>query len=685
MKLRTHGPTVRTVWLVLGGVAAITAAACAQKESGNEGRGQAAPGPAPVLQSKERNGAPRQSALVQCNDFNQMLPLTADAPWGAVGYISNGCSATLIGPQHILTAAHCVVRNARDDAGEAFWQPNINFYPNYHPDRAAGTHPRVPIQRAVVGTRTGTGGVFQPSDWAIARLVTPVTDFPFLATDFPVAGDVNQSGGYPRDFLAIRALKGDMTACNAAPFPDEPSFPNPDFDCCAFTFCNCTALNQWWNVGFIDGSCSTTQVTADQEVVTSCSARGGSSGSPILWNSGNGFRVTGVVHGTGPDQCGDVRCGPETPVTVGPAQPRFRDVPWFASNAVVGRDETNGAITQVFAKDTDRNRIGRRKRAGSAPDATFGEWQGMAAPDADNFERLAAGNTSDSKPFLIGASRGTGALFELRANPDWGSWTDLDPPPGRAIHDVDLSANGAGAPVLIGSQAETGGWVFRRSRIGAGAGDPWGPWELLINGFTADVYTSVTTIRRDGDGVQMVFMSTDTGGVRWMRDPMPVSLPEDFSDANLAGVVIEDLDTGWLPDKRAFVVAVDNQSRIWFRTQNAPAGDVWLPWQSLRLGATNGGCPAGTSCYYSPDMPSANCQRPNLPDRLATITASRWMEASTVIPVLLATDRSGTIYYSTFEPDPTPCDVPAGCTCDTSVHWQPWRTFYHFGKYRSDR
>ena len=76
--------------------------------------------------------------------------MTQNAPWGAVGYLNDGCTATLIDGYHILTAAHCV-RNGNTGA----WVPNgdfpnpLRFYPNFHPNRI--NPPRYRVARSVGG------------------------------------------------------------------------------------------------------------------------------------------------------------------------------------------------------------------------------------------------------------------------------------------------------------------------------------------------------------------------------------------------------------------------------------------------------------------------------------------------------------------------------------------------------
>ena len=89
-------------------------------------------------------------ATLYCNRPYTQLTLNPDKPYNAVGFLNNGCTAFLIDANHIVAAAHCFVD------GTGAWQPNLRFYPNFHPDRVATNEKRVPrgdVTRVVVGSR----------------------------------------------------------------------------------------------------------------------------------------------------------------------------------------------------------------------------------------------------------------------------------------------------------------------------------------------------------------------------------------------------------------------------------------------------------------------------------------------------------------------------------------------------
>ncbi len=259
--------------------------------------------------------------MVFCPDDRYLMPMSNSLPWGAVGYMDNGCTATLIDSRHIVAAAHCF---CYDDTG--FWQNNLFFYPNFNPNRT--NTQSFAIDRAVVGTRVETGGEFQASDWGIGHLAKDVTDFPALpiACILTVPANVNSSG-YGRD-LSFFGMG------------QAPPGGSSKMGC-----------NVWWQPALVDPECKVYRIDQDQ-LFFDCATVGGNSGSPVLYKIGNNHFLAGVIHGPGnPVQwhgwwsIADLQVEPGSPVSVASRGANNLDV------FVVGKD--GGIYTAAWGPQTD--------------------------------------------------------------------------------------------------------------------------------------------------------------------------------------------------------------------------------------------------------------------------------------------------------------------------------------------
>jgi hypothetical protein len=569
---------------------------------------------------------PLQATEPETADAEQrdIMPMTASLPWGAVGFLDNGCTATLIDRQHILAASHCFTfdYDGQTAAGiqysQGAWQPGLTYFPNFHPGRP--NPPRVAVDRVIVGSRVQTDPA-QPSagaDWGIGHLAAPITAFPALPLlpmerwQYP---NFVIFGGYARD--------------EATYLQKSASFPEP----APGGYCANFKNNCWWIPAFVDPKCLA--IEENDGVVRidnhSCLVQGGNSGSPVLWNTGTGatpsYQITGVVSGGGGYW----------------SSSRFRHAPRFAGGVAIASANGNASRTQVFVSDNDLGRVVSRTRAVDAPIGAFywfedrGEVHGPGP--------LAAFVLPNGKPLVVAVSA-NGNLFASRADAAgrWLTWSNITLPAGvTGILDLAATIDIAGLPCLyaIGNNRA----LYLRRATKAAATVTWGPWTLLAAGLHA---RRVAAIRHE-DGRQQAFLVSTSGQLQtmWQSGNAAGSqwnAPTPFGDPALPPVA--DLDAVLTADGAVQVFAIDQGGAGWTRqiTGKSPI-TLWGSWSAWELP------------LYAPTAAT-----PPTLDGLVSITAGRGMEkGAEAVPMVFATDRQGNIYL----------------TNQVDGQWRPWRSFYN--------
>jgi V8-like Glu-specific endopeptidase len=323
---------------------------------------------APLLATKEDAADAEQ---------RDIMPVTSSLPWGAVGFLDNGCTGALIDSQHVLAASHCFTFDFDGVTADGqpylqgAWQTGLVFFPNYHPSRA--NPPRYEIDRVIVGSRAQTDPA-TAADWGIAHLTKPVTGFPALQVS------PRERWQYPSFVLFAGYGRDEVVYPNeAASFPE----PSPGGFCANFK------PNCWWIPAFTDPKCLALD-EVDGIVRTdefSCRTLGGNSGSPVLWQAASlepqAFRVTGVISGGG---------------SFWSAQ-RFQHAPRFAAGVAVASHDDGTPRTQVFATDRDRSRIASRHRAGASAAQPFTYFRDLGSVPSPG--PLAAFRLPDGRPQVV--------------------------------------------------------------------------------------------------------------------------------------------------------------------------------------------------------------------------------------------------------------------------------------------
>lgn len=562
--------------------------------------------------------------ITKTNQFDAeqrgIMSMTTDRPWGAVGFLDNGCTSTLIDSRHILAASHCFTfdYDGHEKNGTPYqqggWQRGLTFFPNYHPSRT--NPPRVQIDRVIVGSRVQEGSN-APADWGIGHLASAVTDFPSLVVQpmgrwrYP---NFVQFAGYARD---------------AATYPQgSTSYPQP----APGGYCANFSGNCWWIPAFVDPRCLAIEENNDFVRLDnfSCSIQGGNSGSPVVWNTGSAtapnWKITGVISGGGGFWNAT----------------RFQHAPRYAADLAVSTFDSNAKRTQVFAIDSDLSKVVSRYRSDTSSTGSFTYFRdlgGVSKPVA-----IAATELTNGKPLVFVAGAGNSIAVNTVSGSTWKGWKTVSGPGGiTSIRDIAVAGSKNGVPQLslIGSDYK----LYTSRVLVTTTAVSLGPWTTINTG----VKVKRVSATRHADGRQQLFVLSSSGDLRtiWQNattSGATWSKPTPFSSSPVANLV--DVSAGWTENGTVQVFAVDSNGDSWSRSsQGSSPSSSWNAWSSWNVP------------LYAPKAASP----PEL-DGIISLSASRWRESiSVTIPVVFALDNQGNIYVTTYE----------------SGKWNPWRSFYN--------
>jgi hypothetical protein len=637
----------------------------------------------------------RQSPALFCGRVDTELTAGAPRPYNAVGFLNNGCTAFLIDANHIAAAGHCFTN------WDGTWQPNLRFYPNFHPSYVTANRahvPRATVSRAIVGARAWSYWTppYSGVDWGIAALtgwadtagmdLTPMTLAP---NGVPPPGTAVINPAYNRAHLPYNDQDSvtwdNMEWDNRLPGPGVRGGCAPGQwavvakDAPYYTVTNGVPLadvqncNSRWSSGFIHDSCALVFTDGDQ-IQHNCNASGGSSGSPVFYNAGiQGNLVVGITRGSNssvsdpqfftppPPPDGGAPppsvCDPGTNnsgLGNGPSVTRFVQAPRFASNVAVHARPDNPSATAVFVVDGDRNQVVWRARSGAAPGYAdgFSWWSNLGTP------ALGATLTNIAACGQSGANAGRPQIFVTAGNSvtniyaraaqsatAWSPWSAVGLPPGiTAPGDIDAAVDANGRCQLF--MVASGGNAYTKAMT---SDTTWGSWTLVAGG----TYKKITALNYSGliyvamvDTTGNVWHSEQTGGSGWTV-PVMLSAPN--------GLPIADVDFGWTPSGVGMLFA-------------APSGQVGTVYTSMLFPPAYQFWSWYNTHLYAPEVrDAAGSVSPQPAPPILSLTASHWMEDAPGVfsPVVFGTDDQGNLDLIEYQ------------SVRTQPNWDlDWKPFY---------
>jgi V8-like Glu-specific endopeptidase len=587
--------------------------------------------------------------------YFQFLP-DGGGPLNAVGFMNNGCTATLIDSTHIVAAAHCFVDGSLTSGD---WQTQLRFYPQFNPSLVSQDRahvPRADVTRVVVGHRVGADGG-AANDWAIAQVgnwrdLDKITiGAAALASAVPANGTPLANVAYNRSHFPFNDNDAvtwdnevwDNTLC-AGVQPNGGAWvvaaqPPPFYDGVSAT--DNVGCNIRWSSGYVHGNCAI-QSNAGDLLVNDCDGTGGSSGSPLFVYDApsNTYQIVGVWFGGNDGSSSFAQLSPtciaddgtHTPpfTNVGPSVNRFRHAPRFASNVAVNRAPGTPSATTLYAVDSDLGEVVYRRRDGSSPTYTspfdFWETLGSVPVAGAALSKVATCTQSNGEPEVFVVANRSTVYEKLATGTTWGAWTAV--PGTTAVGDIDIAQDASGRCMLFA--ASTGGNVTVNTEQSPGV---WSGWGLVGQG----AFTKVTALNYNGTlYAAMIDLAgqiwhAENAGTSWTA-PQKIPLP--------GGVTAwADIDMTWDELGRGFMLAT-------------PATQSNSLFFEVLYGTPYSGWHFFDTHLYAPDARASGnlLQTINAP-QLSTLTASRWMEdpSGTTSPLVFGTDAQGNVYFVEYQ------------------------------------
>lgn len=415
----------------------------------------------------------RQPAVFGPTD-DRRLVASLDYPYSAMGRVTSGggCTGTLIAPNKVLTAQHCLAAPLNQTT---FWR---------HGDAAP-----IGVTRIVAGRASTEGD--NPHDWAILWLATavPATTTSVMNVVAPPSTFTVRRAGYSGDLSGLEEVT----------------------------------------------SCSVTRTTPEGMMLNDCDLLGGASGGPyFLYNArGRGLAsLVGIASGhqrgpmcaynaqglSDPVNCGDAGTSSnpanawvysESYANTAVSAELFRAAPHYAASvSAVSVKSGASTLVRVQALDPERGTLHERAKVSTVASAAWNAWS-MA--DAGARTGLSAGTLQDGREMLLGvtATGGLSLAWASTVGGSIGAWSAMTGPGApylfTRMRDTAIGRTADGRTQIY-ALAQSGA-VYSRWKLGD-SNSAWSDW---VNMGTPVANSLAIAAFTTADGTQQLWVAGASG------------------------------------------------------------------------------------------------------------------------------------------------------------------------------